>query len=120
MKKCSLILAVLLLVSLTIPAYAAGTAEPRAYATNPTLYFDGTTAKCNVTCMGDKASDRVSATLTLYHEGEYVDSWSASGNFRVPVSGECEVDSGETYVLEVTWSVNGSSRPSVSVTNTCP
>lgn len=120
MRKSCLILAVLLLVFLTIPAYAAGTVEPRAYTAHPTLTFTGTTAKCNVVCKGEMASDRISATLTLYHEGEYVDSWSASGNFRVSISGECEVDSGETYVLEVVWSVNGSGWMSDTTTNTCP
>lgn len=120
MRKCSLIWAILLLVSLTIPAYATDSVESRAFAANPSLYFEGTTAKCSVTCMGDKMSDRVSVTLTLYHEGEYVESWSTTGVYRVPLSGECDVVSGETYVLEVTWSVNGSSRPSASVTNTCP
>ena len=119
MRKCSLILTVMLLVLLTIPAYAAGTVETRNAAT-PTLSFEGTTAKCNVICRGDSANDRITATLTLYHEGEYVDSWSASGSFRVPVSGECEVVSGETYVLELTWYVNGSLRLGSTITRTCP
>ncbi len=120
MKKCRLFLALLLLISLSVPAYATETVEPRAYAANPTLSFEGTTAICYVNCRSDNTSDRISATLTLYHGNTIVDSWSASGGFRVPVSGECEVESGETYVLELTWTVNGSSRVGGSVTKTCP
>lgn len=120
MRKCSFLLVVVLLVTLCIPAYAAESAEPRAYVANPSLSFEGTTAICYVNCRGDKTTDRISATLTLYHNGTYVDSWSGSGTFRVPVSGECEVESGETYELELTWSVNGVSQLSRSVTNTCP
>lgn len=120
MRKCSFILVVLLVLSLCIPAYAAETVESRAYIANPTLSFDGTTAICFVNCRGEKTTDRISATLTLYHNGTYVDSWSGSGVFRVPVSGECEVESGETYELVLTWTVNGTSKPSESVTGTCP
>lgn len=120
MRKCSFILVVLLVLSLCIPAYAAETVESRAYIANPTLSFDRTTAICFVNCRGEKTTDRISATLTLYHNGTYVDSWSGSGVFRVPVSGECEVESGETYELVLTWTVNGTSKPSESVTGTCP
>ena len=64
--------------------------------------------------------DRISAKLTLYQGNTYIDSWSAAGTYRVPVSGECTVKSGKTYRLVLTWSINGVAQPSESTTRKCP
>lgn len=114
-KRMSLMFAVCLLV-LTMAAQAV---EPRAVG-NPVLAFNGTTAECSVTCRGDNTTDKVSATLTLYQGRTFVDSWSGSGTYRVPVSGSAEAMSGKEYRLVLTWSINGVSQPSVTTTGTCP
>lgn len=62
----------------------------------------------------------ISAKLTLYQGNTYIDSWSAAGTYRVPVSGECTVKSGKTYRLVLTWSINGVAQPSESTTRKCP
>jgi hypothetical protein len=104
-----------LLFVLGITAHAAS----MAYDANPSLSFSGTTAYCSVICRGDKTTDSISATLTLYQGSTEIDSWSNSGSFCVPVFGSCGVVSGVTYRLKLTWSVNGVSQPDIEVTNTC-
>lgn len=114
-KRVSLMFAICLLV-LTVTAHAA---EPRAVS-SPVLVFNGTTAECSVTCRGDNTTDKVKATLTLYQGSTYVDSWSSSGTYRVPVSGSAKATSGKEYRLVLTWSINGVSQPSVTTTGKCP
>lgn len=115
MKKC-LSVVILLAFALCIPAYAA---QLRAYQANPNLTFSGTTAKCSAICAGSKNSDKIEATLSLYQNNRFVDSWSNSGTLRVSVSGNCAVEKGKTYVLVLNWSVNGVEQPSASVSKTC-
>ncbi len=116
MKRRFFLFTAVLLVVLSLTAHAAS----MAYVANPSLSFSGTTAYCSVVCRGDKTTDSISATLTLYQGNTQIDSWSNSGTFRVPVSGSCSVVSGVNYRLELTWTVNGASQPDASVTNTCP
>jgi len=114
-KRRFFLIAAVLLFLLNLTAHAAS----MAYDANPSLSFNGTTAYCAVLCRGDKTTDSISATLTLYRGNTEIDSWSNSGSFCVPVSGSCGVVSGVTYRLKLTWSVNGVSQPDVEVTNTC-
>ena len=109
-------LAALLLLVLSISVQAA---QLRAVGSRPTLSFNGTTASCYVNCKGASTSDKVSATLTLYQGNTYVDAWSGSGTGSVFVSGQCAVKSGKSYTLTLSYSVNGTAKPSVSVSNTC-
>ena len=116
MKRRFFLISALLLFVLSLTAHAAST----AYDANPSLSFSGTTAYCSVICRGDKTTDSISATLTLYQGSTEIDSWSNSGTFHVPVSGNCSVVSGVTYRLKLSWSVNGVSQPDIEVTNICP
>lgn len=117
MKKRTISLAILVMLVLSISAQAF---QPYASSTKPTLVFEGMTAMCSATCKGDDPSDDVEATLTLYQGSTVVDSWSASGKYRVNVSGDCAVKSGKTYTLTVSYSVNGVDMPGVSTKKTCP
>jgi len=112
-RVCSFV--ALLVIVLSVTAQAAET----RMGGNPALTFDGTTAQCTATCYGRNSSDRVTATLTLYHGNTYVDSWSKTGTYRVHISGETEVQRGKTYTLEMTWTVNGEKQPAVSVSKKC-
>lgn len=116
-KKFLALFALVAVLVLTIGAQAI---EPRESIQRPRLTFNGTTAFCSVNCTGDKDSDQIEATLTLYQGTTYVDSWSGSGTGRVSVSGSCGVTSGKTYKLVLTYSINGISKPSVSTTGSCP
>ena len=117
-NRMSRMAAFLLLVCLL--AQTAQAAQPRAAGGTPVLGFNGTTAVCSVICRGNKTSDEVAATLTLYCGNSVVDSWSSSGGWRVTLSGSHAVTSGQSYILELTWSLNDVAQPPVSVTATCP
>ncbi|WP_294853792.1 hypothetical protein [uncultured Oscillibacter sp.] len=109
-------MAALLLLVLSISVQAV---QPWAVGSRPTLSFSGTTASCYVNCKGASTSDKVSETLTLYQGNTYVDAWSGSGTGSAFVSGQCAVKSGKSYTLTLSYSVNGTAKPSVSVSNTC-
>lgn len=117
MKKRILTLSALFILVFTMSAQAL---EPRTTTSKPILSFSGTTAYCAVECAGESTGDEVKATLTLYQGTTYVDSWSGSGKGYVSLSGSCGVRSGKSYKLVLTYSINGSSKPSVSTTATCP
>lgn len=117
MRKRVFPLVSLLLLTLSLTAHAA---EPYALTANPDLSFEGTTAVCSVSCRGEKTTDKIVATLTLYQGNTVVDTWSDSGTFRVALSGECNVKSGVAYKLVLSWSVNGEAQTDLTVTGTCP
>ena len=117
MKKRIFAFSALVILVLAISAQAI---EPRESLQRPRLTFSGTTAFCSVNCLGDKDSDQVEATLTLYQGTTYVDSWSNSGAGPILVSGNCTVKSGTSYRLVLTWSINGSAKSPVTVAGTCP
>ena len=117
MRKRVFALAVPLLLLLTLSAQAQ---ETRVLDVAPVLIFNGTTASCSVSFKGDNATDKVSATLTLYQGNIYVDSWSDSGTWRVSISENCEVERGKSYRLVLTNSINGVAKPTKAVSGTCP
>lgn len=116
MKKRVFALIAVLLLAMANTAQAAVLRVPTA---TPELSFNNTTANAFALCTAS-TSDRISAKLTLYQGNTYIDSWSAAGTYRVPVSGECTVKSGKTYRLVLTWSINGVAQPSESTTRKCP
>lgn len=111
---------VLLLLACILSAQAVQAAGARMAAPKPTLVFQGTTAMCSAICQGDKATDKVEATLTLYQGDTYIDSWSKSGTRKITLYGECKVTPGKTYRLELAYSINGVDKPVISASNTCP
>ena len=71
-------------------------------------------------CEGEKSTDKIEATLTLYQGSRMVDSWSDSGRGSVTIFETCNVENGVTYRLAVSWSVNGVQQVTVGTTKTCP
>jgi len=94
--------------------------EPRVESAKPSLSFDGTTAVCSALCKGNRTSDDIEVTLTIYQGRSYVDSWNDSGTGSVFLEGKCPATSGKSYKLTLEYSVNGKKMPSVSVTGVCP
>ena len=100
-----------------VPALAI---EPRAESAKPSLSFNGTTAVCSALCKGNRTSDDIDVTLTLYQGRNYIDSWSESDTGILSFEGKCRAVSGKSYKLTLEYSVNGKKMPSVSVTSVCP
>lgn len=117
MKKCTLVIIALISLVLNVSVQAV---EMRAVTPKPILSFSGTTAYCYADCIGSSDNDIIDATLTLYNGSTQLDSWSKSAKGSVLITGQSKVQSGKTYKLTLTYSVNGLSKPSVSVSGTCP
>ena len=107
-------------VMLVFSCVVASAATPYALGANPTLSFDDEVAECYVECRGTSTNDRIEATLTLYRGSTVIDSWSKSGKGSITISETCDVVSGVTYRLAVSWSVNGVQQNTVGTTKTCP
>ena len=110
--------AVLCILVLTI-GIVAQAVEPRAAGYSLTLTFDETTAVCEASCRGDKSTDYIKATLTLYQGSTYVTSWSSEGIYRAIVTGQRSVTRGKSYTLKLNYSINGVTQPEQSVTKRC-
>lgn len=120
MKKRVFSVLVPLLLVCILSAQAAQATEQRVASGRLDLFFQGTKAICSAICQGSSASSSVDATLTLYQGSAYIDSWSASGTGKVTLYGECKVTSGNTYRLELAYSVDGVAKPVLSTESYCP
>ena len=105
MRKVALLLVMVLLVSvLAVPTMAA---EPRIVTIAPSLSFDGTTARCGVSMVGNMATDELEATIRLYRGSTLIATWYAEGNGYIFFSKEKVVTKGYNYKLTVDLTING-------------
>lgn len=105
MRKVSLVLAMVLLLSmLAVPTMAA---EPRIVTIIPSIAFEGTTAKCGVSMVGNMATDELEATIRLYRGNTLIATWYAEGNGYIFFSKEKVVTKGYNYKLTVDLTING-------------
>ena len=110
-RACFLACLALLIVLLESPSQAL----LRVQNNVPTLTISGTTAYCSVDYFG-QSNDSISVTLKLKRGLSTVASWSDSGTRLVSIDESCTVQTGKTYTLVMTATVNGVTQPSVSVT----
>ncbi len=104
MKKWVISFIVALSFLLVFPI-EANAAQQRALRPSVTLYYEDNTAYCSaiVTDPGKK----LNITLELWHEETLVNSWTAKGEGKAFVEGNCKVVKGQTYTLIVTGTTNG-------------
>ena len=115
MKKFAFLLAIIIFVSLPINV----SATTRALGINPHLLFNGTTATCEVTVIGNNMSEHIEVSMKLMHGTTCIDSWSATGYGYLYTKEYASVTQGLTYDLVVTVTINGVAHTPVSVTRTC-
>lgn len=115
MKKLALLLAVVLVLSAPLTVHAA----TRALSIYPDLAFNGTTATCDATVLGDTDSEYIVVTMKLWHGTNCIASWTDSGYGFVLMNEKCTVTKGQTYKLTVDVTINGVSKTPVSVSETC-
>lgn len=114
MKRVMCIL-VLVATIFAIPAYAA---SPRTIDVYPSLSFNGTTATCTATIMGERTTDRIAASMELRQGGTLIDDWSASGSGILKLDKTTTVTKNKTYTLTVEYTVNGVAQTPVSISGT--
>lgn len=110
------LLVVLLLATMTTQAYAI---DSRQLYIVPTLYFEGSTAKCEVTVTGNYSTDEIDAVIKLWQGSTCIATWTESGKGYIFFDDSCNVTRNREYTLTVDIEINDVSRPRVSVTNKC-
>lgn len=116
MKKCAMLLAVLLILSIPVTVNAAST---RMLSIMPELTFDGTTANCSVAVIGNNTSEDIDVTIKLWHGTTCLETWTASGDGYVFWDDTATVTKNQTYKLTVDVTINGVSKPQVYVESKC-
>lgn len=114
MRKRILSIAMALIIFIVCVAPAAATTQ--VITCYPSLHISGTKAECWGLYDSNKSSDRISITLTLKQGSSRVKSWSKSGNGYVEITEECTVETGKTYELVLSATVNNVAQPDISVT----
>ena len=117
MQKRVFSMLALLVMALTLTVNAADT---RAISAKAILNFTGTQANCSATISANNSSEKISATIKLWNGSTCLKTWSASGTGVLSFYQTAAVTKGQTYSLEVSYTVAGVSQPTVSATNTCP
>lgn len=106
---------VLLLLLLTIPAYAV---SPRLVDVMPNISFANNNATCTVEIYADKSSDRISAVMELWQGNQKISSWSSSSTGYLSITKTTRVTAKKTYKLVVDYSINGVSKTPVTIYRT--
>ena len=115
MKKTALLLAIILVISMPLSVFA----EPRALEINPALGFEGTTAICETSVVGNNTSEYIEVTMKLKWGIFTLETWTASGYGYVYMLEEHAVNKGWTYKLVVEVTFDGVEKTPVSVEGTC-
>lgn len=115
MKKAALVLVIILVFAMPVTAFA----ETRALSVNPVLNFNGTTATCEATVVGNNTSEYIVVTMKLMHGTTCEASWTETGYGYVYMKEYEDVTKGQTYELVVEVTFNGVKKTPVSVSGTC-
>lgn len=115
MKKRFGFLMLVMSMILAIPAYAV---VQRTIDVVPDIEFNGTTATCTVRIMGDRTTDRITATMELWQGSTLIDDWSASGSGILKIDETATVSKNKTYTLTVEYTINGVNQMPVSLSRT--
>lgn len=115
MKKMAFLLAFILVISAPLTVFAS----TYALTVRPALSFDGTTATCEVTVVGNTMSDFIEVEMKLMHGNTCLATWSAEGYGFVNLERYANVTKGQTYTVVVTVTMNGVSQTPILKTATC-
>ena len=115
MKKMAILLAIIFVISAPLTVSAA----TYVLTIKPHLSFNGTTATCEVTVVGNTMSDYIEVEMKLMHGTTCVDSWSADAYGFLNLKEYATVTQGQTYTLVVAVTMNGISKTPVTQDGTC-
>ncbi len=118
MWKKAAALALILVFALGITAQA--TAPLRIPTKNVTISFQGTTAICRATLQTDVATDKVSVTMKLWHNGRVIETWTQRGTYAIRMKETVSVVKGQSYKLTMDSTINGVRQSTKTATGTCP
>ena len=116
MRKIAMSLTAIMVLLLSMTAYAA---MPRYIRIYPTLNFDGTTANCSAIVIADNSNDEIEATIKLWQGSICVATWPEDGTGNIIFSDTATVTKGKTYNLTVDVIINGVAQPQASASAKC-
>ena len=114
MKKRFFCMSLILVMLLSVSAHAI---QSRSITSVPHLSFDGNNASCVIQIVGDKMTDEISATMELRCGSDLIASWNQSGPGTVDMSKNAAVRKGKAYTMVVNFSVNGTKRSQVTISD---
>ena len=112
MKKLAIVLAIILLIGVPLQIYAATWAS----CTIPTLTFNGSTANCSATVIGENTSDHIEVTMKLTYASVSLFSWKGEGYGYLTMNQTAAITPGRTYKLVVEVTINGVKQAPVYAT----
>lgn len=115
MKKLALLMAIILVISMPLTV----SATPRLLSIRPSLTFEGTTAACEVTVVGNNMSEHIEVVMKLMHGTSCVKAWMNDDYGYVYMLAYANVTKGQTYSLVIEVKVNGVAQQPVSIQGTC-
>lgn len=116
-KMLALVLALILIVSIPISAYAV---TPRIVTIDYGLSYSGTTAICTVTVVGNNMSEEIKATVKLWYGSTCLYTWTETDYGYLDFEETLSVTSGKTYKMTVDVTVDGTVYATRSTSRTCP
>ena len=114
MRRRTICLVLIVAIILAVPAYA----NLRLVTVNPDVTFDNYEATCTVDILAEGLTDSISATMALWRGTTKIDEWSDTGTFYLSMEGTASVERYKTYRLVVNYSINGVSKPTVTIYRT--
>lgn len=115
MKKHFWCLMLVIAIILAVPVNAV---FERTIDVVPDIEFDGTSAMCTVRIMGDRTTDKITATMKLWQGNTLINDWSASGSGILKIDETATVKTNKTYKLTVEYTINGEEQTPISITRT--
>ena len=109
---CTVIVATIMTSIVSAHALAMAT----RYKTS--LDFNGSTAHCYASVMD--SGKTITITAKLWRGTALIGTWSDTDNSFVEVNGIKMAQSGQTYTLKVSYTINGVTHNLPDITKTCP
>ena len=108
MKKCSILLAAVILFLAAMPVQAA---VPRMISVYPSISYSESVAACSVTVFAENPSDCIEITVKFWYGNLCLRTWTASGCGTLVFSETTAATKGRTYRLTVDSYINGVKQP---------
>ncbi len=109
---CMVIVTVIFTSIVSAHALVAGTQR------DSKLSFNGTTVQCYAYVIDPGKT--ITVTAKLWRGTMLIGTWSDTGNSFVDVNGIKLAQSGQTYTLRVSYTINGVTHDLPDITKTCP
>lgn len=112
-KIISLFFVLVMALSISASAFSARTID-----VIPDISFNGTKATCTVQITGDRTTDNITTTMTLWQGQTLISTWNGNGTGILSLSKTATVERNKTYKLTVSYKINGVTKTPVSIYRT--